>query len=73
MVDTSSCTDTQFVMVLCDHISDSIQFQAAETAACLKANRREPELRNPFVTLHVHVPRFRTIASVEEESIWPFA
>ena len=42
----------------------------SESAAALKPNRVEPELRDVVVTLHMDVGWFLAIPSIEEEPIW---
>ena len=49
---------------------NSTQLWAAITAAVLKANRIEPELRPVPIALYVNMRWFGTVLGVEEEPIW---
>lgn len=59
----------QLGFVFVDAPPDPVKLIPAESAAALKPDRIEPELRNAAISFDVNVRRFITIAGIKEEPL----
>jgi len=57
--------------VLLDETSDPLQFRFAEAVGVCHSNRRQPNLRELPITLHMDVNGFPAVARKEEEAVRP--